>query len=598
VLADANDIRYRQMLFYFHQDDHFPAIVRLLAARKQSQFQDHIDESELMLGSLFLSYGHHEEAARIFERLLANNVGPEIRDQAWLLLARLWHQRGYRTEAQQALDNIESELAAELESERQMLQTQLYIDNSEHGRALTLLQDWSKPDPWTSYAKFNIGVAMAGNGRVDAAADLLEELGQLETSSEEMRSLRDKANLALGYAYLQDGRPQAARMVLNRVRFEGPFSNKALLGIGWAETEIDGYERALVPWMELLDRDMYDPAVQESMLAVPYAMVRLNALNESARHYVTAVETYGEEIRRIDSTIEHIRSGRMTAALMLDGSNGTTSAGAVPEEFPAEAEWRYLYPLLAKQEFQQGLNELRELNFLLKNLDDWLSGMNVFRDTLSKREIAYEQKLPFLQEALSQASINNLNHRKLEFDARLNNIESSNDSLALATSRELELWGEVAAAERDPAFAAQIAESEDVRNKVKLLKGVLLWTLDNEFDARLASARQHVRETDQALAEAQRMRRQIDEAMHREKLLIADFKARIGNLGPKIDALKTRVATAISTQRTLVEGIAVEDLRAQRSRLDNYAIQARFALAAIYDIAASQDQRSMGDAAP
>ena len=41
-------------------------------------------------------------------------------------------------------------------------------------------------------------------------------------------------------------------------------------------------------------------------------------------------------------------------------------------------------------------------------------------------------------------------------------------------------------------------------------------------------------------------------------------------------------------QRGFMEGIAVEELLAQKDRLETYTVQARFALAAIYDIAASQ----------
>jgi len=36
-----------------------------------------------------------------------------------------------------------------------------------------------------------------------------------------------------------------------------------------------------------------------------------------------------------------------------------------------------------------------------------------------------------------------------------------------------------------------------------------------------------------------------------------------------------------------MEGVAVEELQAQKQRLDAYTVQARFALAAIYDRAAT-----------
>ena len=138
----VKDAHYGEVLFYFYQEEYFPAIVRLLAAQKQTQVENHIDESELLLGGLYLSYGHHKRAAEIFEKLLADNVEPEIRNRTWFFLAKIWQQRGYLAEAQTALNNIDKELPKELEAERHMLQAQLHIDNSNHEQAIAELQDW------------------------------------------------------------------------------------------------------------------------------------------------------------------------------------------------------------------------------------------------------------------------------------------------------------------------------------------------------------------------------------------------------------------------------------------------------------------------
>ncbi len=86
---------------------------------------------------------------------------------------------------------------------------------------------------------------------------------------------------------------------------EGPFSNKALLGVGWADAELNNYQRALVPWMALRSRDMLDSAVQESMLAIPYAMAKLDGISQAADHYLNAIEAFYEETNRIDEAIEH-----------------------------------------------------------------------------------------------------------------------------------------------------------------------------------------------------------------------------------------------------------------------------------------------------
>ncbi len=591
----VRDAHYGEVLFYFYQEEYFPAIVRLLAAQKQSQLENHMDESELLLGGLYLSYGHHMRAAEIFERLLADNVEPEIRDRTWFFLAKIWQQRGYLAEAQRALANIQNELPEPLEAERQMLAAQLLIDAEEHDRAIALLDDWRFDDAWANYAKFNLGVALVRTNRVDEAARLLDDLGELEPQNEELASLRDKANLALGYAYLQDKQPKAAKPALQRVRLDGPFSTKALLGVGWADAETEDYGRALAPWMELKDRNLLDPAVQESMLAIPYAMAKLDAIAQAADHYLNAVEAFYEETTRIDAAIARIESGALLDEFLETDAQSTTGWYWKLEQLPEGPETRYLYHLLATHRFQEGLKNYRDLHYLWRNLDQWQQSVNVFRSMLDTRQLAYNERLPRIRASLSQADIDAMVARKLEFDARLNSIEQDSDSLALATEHEFDLWGEITAIERNPALGAAIPEAAEVRDKVRLLKGVLQWNLDREFKDRLWRIRRNLRQTGEALVETQRARRHIDEVMRTEPELFADFDSRVASLSPQIDALKARVEDAMGRQRAFMMGVAADEMRAQRQRIETYTIQARFALAAIYDLAASQSL--VGDAA-
>ena len=52
-------------------------------------------------------------------------------------------------------------------------------------------------------------------------------------------------------------------------------------------------------------------------------------------------------------------------------------------------------------------------------------------------------------------------------------------------------------------------------------------------------------------------------------------------------SFRPSVDHAMADQRVFLQSIAVGELQAQKQRLDAYTIQARFALAAIYDVAAT-----------
>lgn len=583
----VKDPHYGEVLFYFYQEEYFPAIVRLLAAEKQARVEQHADEAELLRGGLYLSYGNHLEAAAIFERLLASNVSPEVRDRTWFFLAKIWYQRGYFDESQQALDKIKAALPQNLRREATMLQAQILIDTLQFDSAIALLQRWDDDSDWAGYAKFNLGVALVRSGRVDSAVRILDGLGSISANSEELTSLRDKANLALGYALIQDGQPTAAKTPLQRVRLAGPFSNKALLGVGWADAELERYHRALVPWMELRSRDLLDPAVQESMLAIPYAFAKLDSISQSADHYLNAIEAFYEEINRIDRTIAHIESGDLFDEFLADEPLDSTGWYWRLEKLPQGPEGRYLYHLLATHEFQEGLKNYRDLRYLYSNLDDWQQSIDVFENMLDTRRLVYEARTPRSRSALGRADVDSLVARTREFDSTLDNIERSGDWLALANEREARMWGEIASLESAPALASDLTEAADVLTRLRLLRGVLQWRLEREFKDRLSRVRRSLRQTSEALVETQRSRRQVELSMRGQPLALDGLSRRVQSLKPRITGLKIRVADTMVEQRTYLQNIAIDVLRAQKERLDIYTVQARFALAAIYDLAAT-----------
>jgi len=588
----VKDPHYGEVLYYFYQEDYFPAIVRVLAAKDREQLSDHVQEAELLLGGMYLSYGHHVQAAEIFERLLAGNVAPDIRDRTWFFLAKIWYQRGYLDKSQQALANIERELPRFLQREALMLEAQILIDAGNYDAAIVKLENWKGRSEWASYAKFNIGVALVRLGRVDEAARLLDDLGELDPFNEELTSLRDKANLALGYALLQDGQAQAAKAPLQRVRLEGPFSNKALLGVGWADAEMDRYRRALVPWMELRGRDLLDSAVQESMLAIPYAMAKLDSISQAADHYLNAIEAFYEETNRLDRTIQHIESGQFFDDFVEDNPLDSTGWYWRLEELPEGPEARYLFHLLATHKFQEGLKNYRDLSYLHRNLDEWQQSVDVYGNMLETRKEAYALRLPRVEDALGRADLDEMVGRKLEFDSTLNNIEESHDWLALATQSEFEMWGEITGLENTPALRANIPEAYEVRDKIDLLKGVLQWQLERDFGDRLWRIRRNLRESGEALVDTQRSRRQIDESIRLEPLRFDELSDRVYSLDPRIEGTKMRVEDALFQQRAFLQSIAIGELEAQKQRLDVYSVQARFALAAIYDIASTVGEAS------
>ena len=591
----VKDLYYGDVLFYFYQDDYFNALTRLRAAQEKNRMAHHADEAELLLGGLYLSYGEHLEAGAIFDRLLKADAPLSVRNRAWFYLGKVWYQRGYWAQAENALRKVEGELPAQLEAEKRNLLAQVLIQQGRYDDAIALLNGWRGPPDWTAFAQFNLGVALVRKGRLADAATMLDAVGRMEAPNEELAALRDKANLALGYAYLQAGQAAEAKPILQRVRLEGPQSNKALLGVGWADSAAEQYRAALVPWMELHGRNLLDAAVQESYLAVPFAFAKLNANAQAAEYYTTAIRSYADESARIDESIAAIKGGQLLNTLVKHDAQGRYGWFWQLENLPDAPESRYLYHLLAGHEFQEGLKNYRDLDYMQRNLAEWDRSLAAFGDMLDTRRTAYNQRLPKIDASLASMDPRAIASTRVELESRLNAAERAGDFAALGTAQEQQMWGTIH--EIEDALAAQPDDPslDETRDKVRLLKGVLYWQMNESFKARTWTTRRSLKELDAALKQMEKRWLLVQQARKNMPNDTEAFAHRVAQLRPRIEALGTRLAAAGRAQGEYLAGIAVDELEAQKQRLTSYQVQARFALASIYDRSADA---SGSEAAP
>lgn len=391
------DLHYGQVLFDFYQDDYFTAMAELLSARQVGRTLPHEADGELLLGGMLLAYGQHERAADIFKRRIEIETRPERRNTAWFYLARVSYERGALDEALAALGNIDAsaELAPEMDAERRVLAAQIMIQKGQYEQAAQALQQWEGTPDWASYAKFNLGVALLRAGRADEAGVYLEQVGTEAGGNEEQLAIRDRANVALGFSKMQADQPEAARVAFYRVRLDGPSSNKALLGLGWAESALGNDRGALVPWTTLSQRDLSDPAVQESLLALPYALSRLERPSSSARQYEVAVTTYATEVRHLDDAIARIRSGDLIESILVSQDSAELGVNGRMEAPPDSEDSHYLYVLMASDAFQESMRAYRDLLFLKDNLAQW-------RERLPFADVAFEAYEPQVTEQIER----------------------------------------------------------------------------------------------------------------------------------------------------------------------------------------------------
>jgi Tetratricopeptide repeat len=580
---EVQDLSYGDVLYYFFQDDYFDSITRLLAARQLGRIPHTPEEAELLLGGLYLSLGEHVEAGRIFEALLKKNTSEFVRNRAWFYLGKVWYQRGYLEESERALRQVSDKMDPRINAERYMLLAQLMMRQGRYDEAITALGSWHGAPDWTAYAQFNLGVALVRRDRLAEAITYLNRVGNIQTRSEELLALKDKANLALGFALLQAQRAAEAKPILQRVRLEGPYSSKALLGVGWADAGVGEFKRALVPWLALRKRSLLDSAVQESFLTVPYAYAQLSAMGQAAEFYSSAIESFDSELKRIDDSIEGIRSGKMLDRLLNDDKKDTLTWYWQLTTVPNAPESRYLYALLASNEFQEGLKNYRELNFMSRNLDDWRDDVSAYDDMLDTRQEAYNRRVPKADAVLAATDLDGLTQKRVDFESRINEIEKSNDVAALGTPEEQQTWARLKRIEEYLAAHSDDPDLSEMREKHRLMKGVMYWRLSESFKARLWNERRSVKELEGQLKETQKRAVLVKQARAGTPLTTGGYASRVAAIRSRIDQLHERMADISERQNLFLQSLAIRELEGQKQRIETYQVQARYELAAIYD---------------
>jgi len=257
--------------------------------------------------------------------------------------------------------------------------------------------------PAATLASFNAAVG-AGAGQNLVA---LELIGAQKAKTLADWTMRDHANLLLGYAYLRAGNGPSAIEAFSRVRSPGPYGNAALLGFGWSflvpesgvaagtrpmSAAFDGrpvfitaierrvinkgpdedrkkaLERALVPWTELIGRDPLDIDAQEGALALAWALDQLGTGAQAHTYYERAAKQLELARAQLEEAMAHVGSGRAANAVAT-GQNDESSGWRVwLADLPYADDTGYLKYLLADDGFVAVLDQYRGARLLSDEL--------------------------------------------------------------------------------------------------------------------------------------------------------------------------------------------------------------------------------------
>ncbi|RFA30930.1 hypothetical protein CAI21_02840 [Alkalilimnicola ehrlichii] len=501
-----------------------------------------------------------------------------MRNRAWYYLARTVYEKGLYEEAASALAEIEGELDMDLAGERQLLLALIRMERGDFAGAITALEPWQGSPRNQPYADYNRAIALIREGDRDGGVELLAQIGELRASDPELEALKDRANIAAGYALLEAEQPAAAQAYLARVRLEGPQSNQALLLAGLTESAQGRHREALAPWGLLRDRPADDPVVQQALLAIPQAHADLGAYPQAAALFEESIDILNREMDTLDSIMRRIAAGQLIAALALEEAVDAESGerAGIPGH-------RYLIGLLSGHHFQQSFQNFLDLRALHDNLTYWADSMDSFQHMLEAQHARYSGQVPETERLIAALDEAPLRERYQALQERLDAAEAEGDILSMATVAERRQWEQLREIDRDLTVLPPTGGIVDLQVGFWSFLGDFLQQLDADFQPRLDHLRQSLAEAGadiDRLAVRQRAAAEVQaEALARFERYQNDIAARQARL----EATLPRVETALDEHRDYIQALALQELELRREHLKEQLLQARYALARVHD---------------
>lgn len=599
------DVYFGEALYQAFRGEWLEAIARLDTELGQHRRVDepsldtlyfHSNQAEFGVGDFELGYRMHRKAGRTITAVIEGNVEEPVRNDAIYRLARLYFRKDQPQDALQALDRIRGTIPASIRDDVESLRGQIFVANGRFPEAARVFRDLQGMRSMEGFAGYNLGIALLKEGKEQEGRESLDRTGRIPGNSPATLAIKDKSNLVLGYKLLEQNSGENAKLVLERVRLSGPFSNRALLGSGWADASQGLYDRALVPWGILAEREVTDPAVQEALLAVPYAYGKLNVHGRAAMMYGKALDAFGREVDKLGASISSVREGKFLRALEREELKQDSDWVVKLRSLPEAPETYYLLQLMASHDFQESLRNYLDLNELRKKLGVWEADLDAFEDIIGQRLAYYQPLLPGIDRAFKQldSQIRLRLEQRNQVQKRLNTMLTVPRPDYLATAEE-RIAGERIGRLKQ-VLAAKGGTPDETKDRISRLRGVLLWNISTEYDQRLTDTYKDLRDLNEAV---ERLNNQYNAFIRTRQAATLSYQGYDDVIRRERDLMTTareKVKGLMARQGNMLETMAVNELAKRRERLEQFRITARFAIADSYDRAVkAQTEQSVGN---
>lgn len=570
---------YKTILFDLYTKDYFSALVKFDVASSRDQLAMTPREKDQFRAGLLMSYGVHDEARKLLRGVVGGPSSvPAMKSMGWYYAAKAAYRARDLEGTWVAANEIKDGLPPDLAAEVVYWKVEYLIAIGRYDDATRVFAKMLKGTEWHAYAMFNLGVAQLRTGQLKEGLSNLVAVGRPVDNSSNMLALADKANLTVGYYYLRERKAAPSIEALTRVRLIGPFSNKALLGLGWAHSFERRYAEALVPWTELRKRNSTDVTVQESMLATPYAYAQVSAPAQAVKFYEEALGRYIAVQTLIENSTEATDQGVFFAPLFEAPPFDDVTLSRRLQEQGADGHIGLVSELFGQEDFQSLFRSYRDVWRLKSNLDEWIVRLDIL--------LSGSKRVDPGQKSGGDRRASLVTHGR-QLKDKYNKAVTSRDTLVFAEPKEVTRYGRLALLQQRLDHLGAEPQSEQIAQRLRIQKGLLQWDLNATFDPR---ARKTGTQLGDALAKLASPSAKNGTVTTTTSAVLSSVESleRYGVMKSRAAALSDRCAVLLRGYQKLIQEDALAELNTKRRFATAYLAQARYGAAQIYDEANSK----------
>lgn len=579
----ADRLLYREALYHIYNNDYFRALTLL---ENEHTGANHVDNSyhnrnHLLAVRSALHLNMYGQARGILEHLQFTSRDELIQDLARVYRGKLHYQEGKWQEAIEELRKASSRISQEERDEAGYYLAMSHLKLNQAEQAATVLGKMNSQSLWTAYGYYNLAMHYAkADGNPVRALIALRVAASMVNSSPEGLAISDRIHLDGGYLALREGEHDKAMTFLRKVRMKGESAPAALYFYGQAYAAMGQHRAAVQIWHRAKKYSLVLPGVAESFQAIGYGFEQEQLRTSAIESYLEAIRVYEKEMVQLEELTKDVRRHGVLKALLEGQAQQDVEWFLLTDVVTNTPKVGFIGYLMSDRDFYARAKSLLELRELQANNEQVVARLKVFDDMLARQQRRLTGRIDGGVMQAKAETFNRLVEQRNRLAREVDSAQKEQDYIKFASSRILAQYARL---ERLEKAMGQDPKHESARERIRLMRGLLIWQAMHEYEDNSKRAVRNLAELDEQLRMYRDNLGGFKQRVENGPAQLETFRARIAALRSESQRLGKEMDSFIQQENRALTELALQLLGQHRDSMNRYRLESQMALVNLFD---------------